>query len=240
MMSKQRRKALGFFTGKDGKTHPITKSDHQLNRKRIVKNSRSFKGVSPGNEITRLAKREYAFLHRCAKRIDLAGSIRRKKPNPSDIDIVMIPKSAAAKQAIYKHAGQYKVRARGEKLLSYWLLPRKRAQVDIYFAKPQHYGAMLLFSTGPGEYNIALRAKAIAQGLRLNQYGVFKGNKCLGSKTEREVYDALLYPYKSPELRGLSDKEAGQRFGAKPGQRIIRGGGISAGEDGGKSKGVKR
>jgi DNA polymerase (family 10) len=220
-MMKRSRSVVGFYKER-GKTKPITKSAAQLRQKKVVAKSRRFKSVSPSNEVVRLAKREYAFLRKYAKRIEIAGSIRRRKPDPSDIDFVIIPKSVEAKQAIYKHAEKYKIRARGEQLLSYWLLPRKRAQVDIYFADSQHYGAMLLFVTGPGEYNIALRAKAITQGLKLNQYGVWKGAKLLGSQTEREVYDALLYPYKSPELRGLSDKEAEERFGIKPGQRVLR------------------
>jgi hypothetical protein len=92
------------------------------------------------------------------------------------------------------------------------------------------HNSMIMFATGPGEYNIALRAKAIAQGLKLNQYGVFKDNRRVGkATTEREVYDALMYPYKSPELRGLSEKEAEQRFGVKPGQRVLRGGGKAKG-----------
>jgi hypothetical protein len=215
------RAVVGFYRDK-GKTKPITKSVSKLNQKKVVVKSRGFKGVAPSTEVGRLARREYAVLKKYTKRIDIAGSIRRRKPDPTDIDFVIIPKSAEAKQAIYKHAENYKIRAQGSQLLSYWLLPRKRAQVDIYFAEPQTHGAMLLFATGPGEYNIALRAKAIAQGLKLNQYGVWKGNKCLGSKTERDVYDALLYPYKSPELRGLSDKEAKKRFGAEPGQRVLR------------------
>lgn len=219
---KQKRAAIGFYRDK-GKTKPICKSDAELNRKRLVVRSHGFKGVAPSNEVTRLARREHAFLKKYAKRIDLAGSIRRRKPDPSDIDFVIIPKNAEAKQAIYKHAEKYRIRARGERLLSYWLLPRKRAQVDIYFAEPEYYGAMLLFATGPGDYNIALRGKAISQGLKLNQYGVKKGDKYVGSaRTEKDVYAALFYPYKSPELRGLSAKEAKHRFGAKSGQRVLR------------------
>jgi DNA polymerase (family 10) len=198
------KKVVGFYN-RGGKTRPITKSDRQLNRAKVVAQSHGFKGVAPSNDIKRLAHREYSFLKKYSKRIDLAGSIRRKKPDPKDIDIVLIPKSAAAKQTIYKHAEQYRIRSRGEQLLSYWLLPRKRAQVDIYFAKPSYYGAMLLFATGPGRYNIRLRAIAMSQGFRLNQYGVQdvqEGGNYIGSaRTEKAVLDTLLFPYQPPEKR---------------------------------------
>lgn len=220
---KRRRVAVGFFRER-GKTKPITKSAGQ--HKKIVRHPKQFNNISPGNRVTQIAKSEFNLLKKHSRRIVLAGSIRRRKPNPSDIDFVIIPKNAKAKAAIYEHASKYKIRARGAQLLSYWRLPRKKCQVDIYFAEPEYLGAMIMFATGPGEYNIALRAKAIAQGLKLNQYGVWKDNRRVGkATTEREVYAALMYPYKSPELRGLSDKEAEKRFGVKPGQRVLRGGG---------------
>jgi len=182
-----------------GKTHPITKSVAKLSQKKVVVKSHIFKGVSPSNEVARLAKREYAFLKKYAKRIDLAGSIRRRKPDPSDIDFVIIPKNAEAKQAIYKHAEKYKIRARGPHLLSYWLLPRKRAQVDIYFAKPSYYGAMMLFATGPGGHNIGLRVFAKKQGKKLSQYGLFNSHgQLIASRTEKDIYRGLGRTYKGP------------------------------------------
>jgi len=216
---KQKRAIVGFYRDK-GKTKPITQSVAW--QKKIVAKTHRFKGVAPSNEVTRLAQKELSILRKYSKKIELAGSIRRRKPNPSDIDFVIIPRNDAAKQAIYKHAEKYKIRARGTQLLSYWLLPRKRAQVDIYFAEPKHYGAMLLFATGPGDYNIALRKKAIVQGLKLNQYGVWKGNRCKGSRTEQDIYKALGKDFKSPELRGLTDSEICRKFGVSPGTRVLK------------------
>jgi len=219
---KVKRQVVGFYRDK-GKTKPITQSVSKLKRKKIVRKPKRFNAVGPSNRVTHVAKSEFNLLKKYSRRIVLAGSIRRRKPNPSDIDFVIIPKNAKAKAAIYEHASKYKIRAQGDQLLSYWRLPGKKCQVDIYFAEPEYMGAMTMFVTGPGEYNIALRAKAIGQGFKLNQYGVWKGNRRVGkATTEREVYDALMYPYKSPELRGLSDKEAEKQFGVKLGQRVLR------------------
>lgn len=210
-------KVFGFFT-KDRKVRPITAP---VQSTIIIRPSRLLSPLETAEptKVIQVAWEEYDTLKPLASRIDVAGSIRRREPKPADIDIVIIPKSAKAKEAIYEHASQYKIRAKGEQLLSYW---KKGVQIDIYFAEPEYYGSMLMFTTGPGTYNIALRRLAGSQGLKLNQYGVWKGNRCIGSRTEADVYEALGHKFKSPELRGLSEREARTRYGIKPGQRIIR------------------
>jgi len=215
------RKIVGFYKDKDKKTRPITKPVAVLKRKKVIQNPKAFSGVKPRNEVISYAHREVNVLKKYAKKIELAGSIRRKADSPEDIDIVLIPQNWQSKQKIIQYALRQKRGniGRGERLVAY---KKGRIEVDVYFAEPKTWGAMLMFLTGPNRYNIALRKIAKNMGLKLNQYGVWKGEKCLVSKTERAIYKALGKTFKSPELRGLSETEARDRFGVMPGTRVLR------------------
>lgn len=190
-----RSKAVGFYKEK-GKTRPIT--IQQPTKKKVVTKPKRFQ-VQPKLGIRQVAKTEQAFLKRHASRMDLAGSFRRKVPEPNDIDFVVVPKSTKDKEAIYRHAEENKIRVKGEQLVSYW---KNGRQIDVYFAEPSYYGAMLMFATGPSGANIGLRVKAKKQGLKLNQYGVFDSKgKLLAAKTEEAIFKALHHPWKPPEKR---------------------------------------
>lgn len=77
----------------------------------------------------------------------------------------------------------------------------KGEQVDIYRTTEENLGAMKLYLTGPIECDIYLRSIAHKKGMRLNQNGLFKGKKCIASKTEEEIFEKLGLKYISPEKR---------------------------------------
>lgn len=133
------------------------------------------------------------------KRIEIAGSIRRKKAEPNDIDIVIIPSDRPAIEKYIKSIDK-KVRW-GERIIS--IIEKNGIQVDFYFCTPDEWGAMLMTLTGPSGSNIGLRTMAKKKGWKLNQYGLYDacGNKIAG-KTEESIYKALGRPWKEPENRG--------------------------------------
>ena len=57
----------------------------------------------------------------------------------------------------------------------------------------------MLYFTGDKTHNIWLRKIAIKKGLKLNEYGLFSGDKSIAGKTEKEIYDKLGVKYISPE-----------------------------------------
>jgi DNA polymerase (family 10) len=63
------------------------------------------------------------------------------------------------------------------------------------------YGAALNYFTGSKDHNVALRQIAIGKGLKLNEYGLFRGSKQIAGKTEEDLYEALGLDYIEPELR---------------------------------------
>jgi len=75
-------------------------------------------------------------------------------------------------------------------------------QIDVFLATVENWGAMLLFATGSGKFNINMRGVAKRLfGYKLNQYGVWDGDVCLASKTEHEIFAVLKLPYQIPEKR---------------------------------------
>jgi DNA polymerase (family X) len=74
-------------------------------------------------------------------------------------------------------------------------------QVDLRVVSEASYGAALQYFTGSKAHNIALRQIAAARGLKLNEYGLFEGNRRVVGRTQDEVYRYLGLPYIEPELR---------------------------------------
>lgn len=147
-------------------------------------------------EVIRLAKNISKDLNPYAEKIELAGSIRRKVP-PKDIDMVIISKDKKGIENELKKRGQ--ILQKGDKKIESRI---EGVKVDIFFAKPKEWGAKLLFATGSGGHNIGLRQVAKKKGMKLNQYGLWKGNRLLASKTEKDIYKALDRPrFKMPEER---------------------------------------
>jgi len=152
-----------------------------------------------GAEVIKIARAVYNGLRPLTYKQEIVGSIRRKKLNPVDVDIVVIPKN---KEKIVKHLNKKgKYLQGGDKRVSFNI---KGVKVEIYFATKKSWGAHLLTYTGPFQYNIGLRMLAKRKGYLLNQYGLFnkKDNKYIAGATEESVYKVLGKKWKKPELRG--------------------------------------
>ena len=107
------------------------------------------------------------------------------------------------------HLGKYadveQVIARGETKMS--VLLAGRVQVDLRVVPEASFGAALQYFTGSKDHNVVVRGKAKDLGLKVNEYGVFRGEEYVAGRTEEEVYAAVGLPWFPPELR-----EARQEF----------------------------
>jgi DNA polymerase (family 10) len=74
-------------------------------------------------------------------------------------------------------------------------------QVDLRLVPAESFGAAWLYFTGSKQHNIVLRGRAKDRGLKLNEYGLFRGEKLVAGKTEKDVYAALDLPWFPPEIR---------------------------------------
>jgi DNA polymerase (family 10) len=78
---------------------------------------------------------------------------------------------------------------------------RSGLQVDLRIVPAESYGAALQYFTGSKAHNIAIRRLGQERGLKINEYGVFRGRRRIAGATEAEVYDAVKLPFIAPELR---------------------------------------
>jgi len=134
------------------------------------------------------------------KKVEAAGSFRRKRPTLGDLDILAASEnSKPVTSAFASMPSVKKVLVSGQTKTSVVL--KNGLQVDLRIVKPGQWGSALLYFTGSKAHNIALRRIAIRKGLKLSEYGLFKGSQVVASKTEEQVYNALGLDYIRPEFR---------------------------------------
>lgn len=132
--------------------------------------------------------------------VSAAGSCRRRKETCGDLDILAVAKdSTAIMEALSKHPSVQKVMARGETKQT--VILHSGLQLDLRVVPAESYGAALQYFTGSKEHNIVMRRRAQDRDLKLNEWGVFRGEKSIAGKTEEDVYAAVDLPWIPPELR---------------------------------------
>lgn len=135
-----------------------------------------------------------------AKQVVVAGSFRRGRESVGDLDVLVT--AAPGAEVMQRFAAYDEVRERlssGETRSSAVL--RCGLQVDVRLVAEESYGSALQYFTGSRSHNIALRRIARERGLKLNEYGVFQGDRRIAGDTEESVYRALGLPWIPPELR---------------------------------------
>ncbi len=134
------------------------------------------------------------------QRIEPAGSLRRRKPTVRDIDLLMTSRSPAKVMDAFVTLPMVKeVLAKGPTKSS--ILTAEDVQVDCRVESAASFGAAMVYFTGSKDFNIRLRTIAQKKGLKINEYGVFKGERCIAGKTEEEVFGCLSMSYIDPEMR---------------------------------------
>lgn len=133
-------------------------------------------------------------------RIDVAGSIRRHKEVVKDIDVIVSSKKPKPlMQRFVEYEEVASVRGHGETKSSVAL--KSGMQADIRIVSDKEFPYALLYFTGSKEHNVRLRQIAKERDLKLNEYGLFKGEKNIPCKDEAAIYAKLDLPYFPPELR---------------------------------------
>jgi len=151
---------------------------------------------------TQYADALVAYLGKCrgVDQVTVAGSFRRMRETVGDLDIVV---SAGAGSAVMKRFCEYdevrEVLAHGETRSSVVL--KAGLQVDLRLVPRESYGAALHYFTGSKAHNIAIRRIGQSRGLKINEYGVFRGERRIGGETEASVFECVGLPYIPPELR---------------------------------------
>lgn len=143
------------------------------------------------------------------ERVEAAGSFRRMRETVGDVDLLAVAGDrGAVSKAFTSMPGIREVIVAGDTkatvLLGYtdYIEDRARTlQVDLRILEAGSWGAGLQYFTGSKDHNVHLRGMAQDRGLKLNEYGVFRGEEKVAGDTEEGVYTALGLPWVPPELR---------------------------------------
>ncbi|MCA8984586.1 MAG: DNA polymerase/3'-5' exonuclease PolX [Planctomycetaceae bacterium] len=141
-----------------------------------------------------------------------AGSVRRRRETIGDLDVLVAAScSDEAMDYLAGHPLVEKVLARGETKQRVRFKPIPRCftpdgnrvglEMDMRVVPEESFGAALQYFTGSKEHNVVTRRLAQQRGLKLNEYGLFRGEERLPARTEEEIYAALDLPWIPPELR---------------------------------------
>ena len=137
------------------------------------------------------------------KKVITAGSIRRMKETIGDGDILATVSSSRAGREVMDFFTSMPevihIYSKGPTRSSVRL--KNNMDFDLRVVSEESFGAALQYFTGNKDHNIVLRKIAIDKGLKLNEYGVFRGRKQIAGKTEEEVYKVLGLKWVEPELR---------------------------------------
>jgi DNA polymerase (family 10) len=148
-------------------------------------------------------------------RVEVAGSFRRGRETVGDLDLVASAASGVKlTDRFVAIDGVASVLGRGTTKAS--VLLRSGLQVDLRVVPDESYGSALLYLTGSKAHNIALRGIARGRGLKINEYGVFRGDRRLAGRTETGVYRSVGLPWIPPELREQRGEIEAARAGALP------------------------
>jgi len=135
----------------------------------------------------------------CEKVVEIAGSIRRRRPFPNDIDLVLIPRDRAMLDYVLMSLSKDgKMKMSGPKIAR---VAMEKIDLDVYYATEETWATLLLIRTGSKGSNIRLAAIAKDRGWRLaaSGDGLFnEDNERIAGDTEQSIFEALGIHYLEP------------------------------------------
>lgn len=144
-------------------------------------------------------------------RLEVAGSIRRCKETTKDVDVVASSEDPAGlAEAFVNCDGVKQVTGQGETRVSVVLT--SGMQADLRIVGDENFPYTLHHFTGSQEHNTLMRQRARDRGMKLNEYGLFKGEERVPCEDETALFKALGLAYIPPELReGLGEIEEAEQ-----------------------------
>ena len=132
--------------------------------------------------------------------LQVAGSYRRRRETVGDVDLLATATAAEPVMERFLSAPEVKqVLAHGDTKSS--IVLRQGLQVDLRVVGEDSLGAALHYFTGSKAHNIAVRTLGVKRGVKINEYGIFRGSHRIAGRHEADVFQAVGLPWIPPELR---------------------------------------
>lgn len=129
-----------------------------------------------------------------------AGSVRRMKETVGDIDYLVTADDPEKVMEFFVSMPEVEeIVGRGP--AKAFVRLAGGIDADLLVVPKESWGSALQYFTGNKEHSVELRKIAIAKGLRLNEWGVYKGEARVAGATEDGVYQALGLQWIPPEMR---------------------------------------
>jgi len=149
------------------------------------------------------------------KQVELAGSYRRCRETVGDLDILVTARESGKVMDRFTGYDEVaRVISKGETRST--VILKSGLQVDLRVVDPPCYGAALHYFTGSKAHNVAIRRLGQQQQLKINEYGVFKGEQRIAGETEESVFRSVGLPWIPPELREERGEIEAARAGKLP------------------------
>ncbi|OHB54621.1 MAG: hypothetical protein A2173_06055 [Planctomycetes bacterium RBG_13_44_8b] len=137
------------------------------------------------------------------EKVQPAGSLRRRAETIGDVDILVASKRG--EQIIQAFTGAKFVQevlasgpTKGSAIIQMETTP---VHVDVRVVPSKSFGAAAQYFTGSKQHNVRLREIAVKAKMKLNEYGLFRGDKMVAGPVEEEIYKKLGLDYIDPLLR---------------------------------------
>jgi len=160
------------------------------------------KGRLPLETVLPIAEKIRAELSKVpgVKSVEIAGSLRRRKKDVGDIDILAVSEKPKEVMEAFSNLPQIEeLHGRGDTKASGRL--NIGIDADLRVVPESSFGSALQYFTGSQLHNIKLRRLAQKKGLKLSEYGLFKKDKQIAGRNEKEIYEKLGTRYVEPEER---------------------------------------
>jgi DNA polymerase (family 10) len=170
----------------------------------ILKGIEQYRGYQGRILLSRALPYAESIVHELQKldaveRILIAGSLRRMRETIGDIDILVVStRPGEVMDAFTSLEGVEDVIAKGDTKSSIVL---KGINADLRVVDSASFGAAAHYFTGSKDHNVRIRELGVKRGLKINEYGVFRGEERIGGATEEEVFASVGLAYVPPELR---------------------------------------
>jgi DNA polymerase/3'-5' exonuclease PolX len=173
-----------------------------------------------------LAVRLLEQLSPCCERIVIAGSIRRRKPDVGDIELLYIPKTAEVPDGLFDQRTISLAEASIDQLVKTGVLELRPSKtgiyswgqknklavhvesgipVDLFATTVPNWWNSLVCRTGGKDSNLLITRTALSRGWSFESYGSgfrrFNNSDHHETTSERDVFEFLGLPYKEPEDR---------------------------------------